>query len=85
MSGRAFYCTIARKVFTIRKLTGPVFSKSREIEVWNSRKLENSAASPVVPGALNILKEVFGYPAFRGQQAEVIEHLASGGDCLVLM
>lgn len=35
--------------------------------------------------ALNILKEVFGYPAFRGQQAEVIAHLANGGDCLVLM
>lgn len=35
--------------------------------------------------ALNILKEVFGYPAFRGQQAEVIAHLADGGDCLVMM
>ncbi|MBP6057491.1 MAG: DNA helicase RecQ [Nitrosomonas sp.] len=35
--------------------------------------------------ALNILKEVFGYPVFRGQQAEIIEHLANGGDCLVLM
>ena len=35
--------------------------------------------------ALNILKEVFGYPAFRGQQAEVIAHVAAGGDCLVLM
>ncbi|MCP5245866.1 MAG: DNA helicase RecQ [Burkholderiales bacterium] len=35
--------------------------------------------------ALNILKEVFGYPAFRGQQAEIIEHLANGNDCLVLM
>lgn len=35
--------------------------------------------------ALNILKEVFGYPAFRGQQAEVIAHLGNGGDCLVLM
>ena len=34
---------------------------------------------------LNILKEVFGYPVFRGQQAEIIEHLANGGDCLVLM
>ncbi len=34
---------------------------------------------------LNILKEVFGYPAFRGQQAAVITHLANGGDCLVLM
>lgn len=38
-----------------------------------------------MPKALNILKEVFGYPDFRGQQAEVIAHLANGGDCLVLM
>jgi len=35
--------------------------------------------------ALNILQEIFGYPAFRGQQADVIEHVANGGDCLVLM
>lgn len=35
--------------------------------------------------ALNILNEVFGYPAFRGQQADIIEHLADGNDCLVLM
>ncbi len=38
-----------------------------------------------MPKALSILKEVFGYPAFRGQQAEIIAHLANGGDCLVLM
>lgn len=35
--------------------------------------------------ALRILNEVFGYPAFRGQQAEVIGHVAGGGDALVLM
>lgn len=35
--------------------------------------------------ALTILKEVFGYHAFRGHQAEIIEHVAAGGDCLVLM
>ena len=35
--------------------------------------------------ALRILNEVFGYPAFRGQQAEVIAHVAGGGDALVLM
>ena len=35
--------------------------------------------------ALQVLNEVFGYPAFRGHQAEVIEHVASGGDALVLM
>ena len=35
--------------------------------------------------ALAILGEVFGYPAFRGHQAEVIDHVAGGGDALVLM
>jgi ATP-dependent DNA helicase RecQ len=35
--------------------------------------------------SLEILNEVFGYPAFRGQQGEIVEHVASGGDCLVLM
>lgn len=35
--------------------------------------------------ALNILNEIFGYAAFRGQQAEVISHVAKGQDCLVLM
>ncbi|HKU41073.1 MAG TPA: DNA helicase RecQ [Polyangiales bacterium] len=33
----------------------------------------------------HILREVFGYPAFRGAQAEIIEHVAGGGDALVLM
>jgi ATP-dependent DNA helicase RecQ len=35
--------------------------------------------------ALHVLETVFGYPAFRGQQAEIVEHVASGGDALVLM
>ncbi|MDE2367011.1 MAG: RecQ family ATP-dependent DNA helicase, partial [Betaproteobacteria bacterium] len=35
--------------------------------------------------ALALLKDIFGYSAFRGQQAEVIAHVAGGGDCLVLM
>ena len=30
--------------------------------------------------ALAILKDVFGYHAFRGQQAEIIDHVAGGGD-----
>ena len=32
-----------------------------------------------------VLQEVFGYPAFRGHQAEVIDHVTGGGDALVLM
>ncbi len=35
--------------------------------------------------ALGILKEIFGYPAFRGRQAEIIGEVVSGHDCLVLM
>jgi len=34
---------------------------------------------------LEVLNEVFGYPAFRGHQTEVIEHVTGGGDALVLM
>jgi ATP-dependent DNA helicase RecQ len=35
--------------------------------------------------ALDILKSVFGYDRFREPQSDVIEHLAAGGDALVLM
>lgn len=35
--------------------------------------------------ALDLLHSIFGYNAFRGAQAEIIEHVAHGGDALVLM
>ncbi|MFM2240351.1 MAG: putative ATP-dependent helicase [Pseudomonadota bacterium] len=35
--------------------------------------------------ALSILREVFGYQALRGPQAEIIDHVLGGGDALVLM
>ncbi|MET8009296.1 DNA helicase RecQ [Streptomyces sp. NPDC005271] len=35
--------------------------------------------------ALRVLHRVFGYDAFRGGQQEIIEHVISGGDALVLM
>jgi ATP-dependent DNA helicase RecQ len=34
---------------------------------------------------VRILQEVFGYPAFRGLQGEIVEHVTGGGDALVLM
>ncbi len=43
----------------------------------------SSTASSADP--LRILQEVFGYAAFRGQQAAVVDQVASGGDALVLM
>ncbi len=35
--------------------------------------------------AQQVLHEVFGYAAFRGAQREIVEHVAAGGDALVLM
>ncbi|MBS0420920.1 MAG: DNA helicase RecQ [Proteobacteria bacterium] len=32
-----------------------------------------------------ILRDTFGYPAFRGQQQDIVSHVAEGGDALVLM
>ncbi len=40
---------------------------------------------PAARDALALLREVFGYPAFRGAQAEIIAHVGGGGDALVLM
>ena len=34
---------------------------------------------------LNLLNRVFGYPAFRGEQAAIVDTLVAGGDALVLM
>ena len=38
---------------------------------------------PTDPSA--VLREVFGYAAFRGAQREIVEHVCAGGDALVLM
>src|SRR5690242_21064848 len=35
--------------------------------------------------ASEILQRIFGYPHFRGEQQAIIEHVAAGGDALVLM
>ncbi|HVX05476.1 MAG TPA: DNA helicase RecQ [Rhodanobacteraceae bacterium] len=47
------------------------------------------APAPTAPDAIaqarSVLRDVFGYDAFRGHQQAVIEHLLHGGDALVLM
>ena len=35
--------------------------------------------------ALSLLNTVFGHPAFRGAQEDIVRHVAAGGDALVLM
>ncbi len=39
----------------------------------------------MTPTALSILKQTFGFTSFRGRQEEIINHLTSGGDALVIM
>ncbi|RDY66005.1 DNA helicase RecQ [Lysobacter soli] len=35
--------------------------------------------------ALDLLRRVFGHPGFRGEQRQIVDHVAGGGDALVLM
>jgi ATP-dependent DNA helicase RecQ len=44
------------------------------------RAIEDGAETP-----LGVLRRVFGYPGFRGQQQEIIDHVIAGGDAIVLM
>ncbi|MEI7430394.1 MAG: DNA helicase RecQ [Betaproteobacteria bacterium] len=43
------------------------------------------AAPPTSSSPDTILHDVFGYSAFRGAQAEIVDHLINAGDALVLM
>ncbi len=46
---------------------------------------ERRAASSGYATPLDALRTVYGYDAFRGDQADVIEHVVAGGDAIVLM
>ncbi|MHB0925075.1 MAG: DNA helicase RecQ [Gallionellaceae bacterium] len=39
----------------------------------------------MTPTPQQILRDVFGYDAFRGEQQAIVEHVTAGGDALVLM
>ncbi len=55
---------------------------SRTITALRARPIVNAIATP---SPLDVLNEVFGYPAFRGAQSDIVEHVVRGGDALVLM
>ncbi|HLL18250.1 MAG TPA: RecQ family ATP-dependent DNA helicase [Rubrivivax sp.] len=42
-------------------------------------------AEELADSALAVLNEVFGYPQFRGEQRQIVDHVTAGGDALVLM
>jgi len=41
--------------------------------------------SPLGDAAAEVLRRVYGYDSFRGQQQEIIEHVCAGGDAVALM
>ncbi len=46
---------------------------------------EPAATTATLQQAQQVLQQVFGYAAFRGPQAAIVEHVSAGGDALVLM
>ncbi len=42
-------------------------------------------ADPILDSPEHVLRRVFGFPGFRGEQAAVVDHVIAGGDALVLM
>ncbi|HET6720073.1 MAG TPA: DEAD/DEAH box helicase, partial [Rhodocyclaceae bacterium] len=44
-----------------------------------------TASTSTFTTSLGLLQRVFGYSAFRGEQAEIIRQVSEGGDALVLM
>ena len=49
------------------------------------RRVASTDLDTDLSDALRILRRVFGYDTFRGEQQDIIEHVAGGGDALVLM
>jgi ATP-dependent DNA helicase RecQ len=50
---------------------------------WNVRDLPLDVDEKRTP--LGVLREVFGFDSFRGQQLAIIDHVIAGGDAVVLM
>ncbi|MET0360044.1 MAG: DNA helicase RecQ [Pararhizobium sp.] len=50
----------------------------------NEREPASSAFRATGKAPLDVLKTVYGYGVFRGQQGDVVEHVVSGGDAVVL-
>ncbi len=71
----------------VRARTGARVDEYNAAFAFDSPKLRLDPSSSGSPahGALETLSSVFGYPAFRGAQQEIVEHVVAGGDALVLM
>jgi ATP-dependent DNA helicase RecQ len=66
-----------------RPRTGGSASYDRAVALPSTVPLD--VTRPDARGPADVLKRVFGYDCFRGDQAEIIDHVIAGGDALVLM
>jgi ATP-dependent DNA helicase RecQ len=57
----------------------------RGLSVRTHRIARVTLPDTATQSALDTLRRVFGYDAFRGKQADIIDHVIGGGDALVLM
>src|SRR5260221_2951177 len=57
----------------------------RSLYPMTMTSIDLSQAAPAGDRARAVLRQVFGYGSFRGQQEAIIDHVVAGGDCLVLM
>ncbi len=69
---------------------GPLTASGRPSGTMLTMPPANNPATPALTATstrtpVDVLQTVFGYPQFRGDQAEVIDTLVAGGDALVLM
>jgi ATP-dependent DNA helicase RecQ len=62
----------------------PVLRPQANFAIHQETALPDSTG-PVPTDPLSILKTVYGYDAFRGQQREIIEHVIAGNHAFVLM
>ena len=62
----------------------PAASGGEPAPEWPSES-RGEAERPGDTDALRVLRRVFGYESFRGEQEAVVEHVIAGGDAVVLM
>ncbi len=79
--GAVFCANCVKMKRRLRVYTGTEFNHRCGRRQWRQIILSHNSCE----SALSVLKAVFGYAAFRGPQAEIVAHVAAGGDCLVLM
>ena len=62
----------------------PVDPRAGDRSAGSGRDFASETFRATGKAPLDVLKSVYGYSVFRGQQGDVVEHVVSGGDAVVL-